>query len=99
MKHQATVHIYMKHWWNTDFSQKEWQPQIYGNDQMADSTTVYIGSQIVTIEVPDDFDPVPSQVAALNAEKAALVAEHAKKLADVNELLQNLLAITNEVEA
>lgn len=47
----------------------------------------------LSLRVPDDFDPVAPQVAALQAKKAKLTAEFAKAVADLNRQLSELQAI------
>lgn len=51
-------------------------------------------------EVPDDFDPIPGQVANLNAKALALKAKFAKDMMEVDKEKSKLLCITmDEVPA
>ena len=50
----------------------------------------------IEIEVPDDFDPRPQQVAALEAEKQKARAEFQKRVTDIDKQIQSLLAIEYE---
>lgn len=56
-------------------------------------------SQIVTFEVPDDWDPRPGMVEALRAEKAELLAQAQLKASQIEERINSLLAIECKVEA
>ena len=47
----------------------------------------------IEIEVPDDFDPRPQQVAALEAEKQKARAEFQKRVTEIDRQIQSLLAI------
>ena len=51
------------------------------------------------IEVPDDFNPVPLQVAALQAEKQKGRAHFARNEIRIDAEIGKLLAITNEVKS
>lgn len=51
------------------------------------------------VEVSDDFDPRPQQVAALQAEKQKLRAAFAKRITELDDGIAKLLAIGNEVSA
>ena len=53
----------------------------------------------IEIEVPDDFDPVPLQVASLQAEKEKARADFAWNEMRIDAAINNLLAITNEVKS
>lgn len=94
-KQQVTGHCYMEKSWATD----KWVPTVYSYKLDESERRVYFGMQTIAIDVPDNFDPVPAQVAALQAEKAALVEKHGNELASINERLSKLLSITNEVSA
>lgn len=52
----------------------------------------------LTFTMPDDFDPVPSLVAAVEAEKVAALAAYQEAIAKCNERLSRLQAITYEPE-
>lgn len=45
------------------------------------------------VEVPDDFDPRPGQVAALKAKKEKVQAEFAAKVKEIDDQINSLLAI------
>jgi len=98
-KQTITSHVFMSHEYKKDYSGKEWVPDLWPARVDDRDDRIYIGPQEVTIEVPDDFNPVPQQMAALEKEKAEALAAYQKSVADINERLSKLLAITNEVEA
>ena len=54
---------------------------------------VFIKEHTITVEVPDDFDPRPQQVAALEAEKQKARAEFQKRITEINRQIQSLMAI------
>ena len=53
----------------------------------------------IEVEVPDDFDPRPHQVAALIAEKQKARADFLKRVTEIDRQIQSLLAIEHEVPA
>jgi len=89
---------YVSDWAHGDYEKKWWPRWIeYKPDDNADR--VFIKEMAVEFDVPDDFDPIPKQVAALEAEKRAALAEYQSKVADINERLSKLQAITYDPEA
>lgn len=99
MKQQITAHVFMSFEWTKNYISKEWSPEVWRCKVEETGERVYIGEQTVTVDVPDDFDPIPGQVAALEAEKKAALDNYHVAVRDINERLSKLLAITNEVEA
>jgi hypothetical protein len=78
-----------------DFSiERQWRPRWlpFKADDSADR--VFIKEMSVEFDIPDDFDPIPKQVAALEAEKREALAEYQSKVASINERLSKLQAIT-----
>ena len=55
--------------------------------------------QTAYFDVPDDFDPRPQQVAALEAEKQKARAEFHARVTEIDRQIQSLLAIEHEVPA
>lgn len=60
---------------------------------------VVVGEHSFEVEVPDDFNPTPLQVAALQAQKKALRLKLADELRAIDERISKLTCITNEVTA
>lgn len=56
---------------------------------------VEVGEHSFEVEVPDDFDPRPQQVAALRAQKEKDRAEFAAKVVEYDRQINELLAIEN----
>ena len=59
---------------------------------------IVVREHSIEIEVRDDFDPVPVQVAALQAEKKKIKADFSKRVMEIDREIGKLLAITNEVK-
>jgi len=53
----------------------------------------------VTVPLPDDFNPVAAEVAALEQQKVIALRAYQESVAEINERLSKLMAITNEVTA
>ena len=54
---------------------------------------VFVKEHLTTVEVPDDFDPRPQQVAALEAEKQKARAEFQARITEIDRQIQSLMAI------
>lgn len=63
------------------------------NCDMKDYGYVLINEQDITIEVPDDFNPVPAAIAALRSKQQKIRAEAEQKSLLIDEQIQKLLAI------
>lgn len=47
----------------------------------------------VEVEIPDNFDPRPGQIAALEAQKASIRAEFAAKVKEIDDAIANMQAL------
>lgn len=75
--------------------------QIY-SIKMADSSfRTYVGEQQVELDVPDNYDPRPAQVAALQAQKQKATADYHKSVKDIQDQINKLTALefTTEEQA
>ena len=54
---------------------------------------VFVKEHTTTVEVPDDFDPRPAQVAALEAEKQKARADFQARITEIDRQIQSLMAI------
>lgn len=55
--------------------------------------------RIVTVDEPPAFNVTAAEIAALNAQKAKALEDYQRTVAELNERLSKLQAITNEVTA
>lgn len=53
----------------------------------------FVKEHTITVEVPDDFDPRPQQVAALEAEKQTVSADFQARITELDRQIQSLMAI------
>jgi hypothetical protein len=58
-----------------------------------DSNTVIVMKHGFEVEIPDNFDPRPGQVAALKAQRDKLEAEFSKRVMEINNKINSLLAL------
>ena len=93
MKHTFKHHVFMSLQYGSDYQTKTWRPQVWYVKIDESANLVYIGEQELTVEVPNDFDPVPRQVAALEAEKLKALEAYQKSVADINRRLSELQAL------
>lgn len=54
---------------------------------------VHIKEHSFEVDVPDDFDPRPQQIAVLEAEKVRIRTEMARRVKELDDRIQSLLAI------
>jgi hypothetical protein len=94
MKKTINAYIHMSH--EYDFSEKDfekkWRP-VARSFKFEDEDSIFIGQQSVTVYIPDDFDPIPGQVAALEAKKREALADYQQAVAEINDRLSKLQAI------
>jgi len=93
MKQTITQYLYMTHEYKADFTSKEWRPALWPYSGIENGERIYIGPLNVDVVIPDDFDPVPKQVAALEAEKLEALKAYQAKVGEINERLSKLQAI------
>jgi hypothetical protein len=106
MKKTVQAFVFMEHCFPVDDTgatawnlPRVWTPKVWRNQVEDAEDRLFVSQQSVEVEVPDDFNPIPAQVAAIEAQKAAVLAEYQHSVAMLNAQLSKLLAITNEVQA
>ena len=57
------------------------------------SNLIIVMEHTFEVEVPDNFDPRPGQIAALKAQKEKVQAEFSKRVMELDEQINSLLAI------
>jgi len=72
--------------WQTPFVFREYEPQ-------TGSESVLVGEQTITLEVPEEFDPRPGMVKALEAKKEKARAEFAALVTQIDRQINELLAL------
>ena len=98
MKHTAPIYVFMVYeydFFSGDY-EKTWRPEVKSYKPEDSDRLVFVSETTITVEVPEEFNPIPAQVAALEREKLAALAAYQKSVADINERLSKLLAITND---
>ena len=93
MKKAIKQYVFMCNQWSADTRQKEWVPEVWAFKAAECEYRVFISEQVVEIEIPDNWDPVPGQVAALEEEKRTALAEYQKRVEQINHQLSKLQAI------
>lgn len=53
----------------------------------------FVGEQEVEIDVPDNYDPRPQKIAALEKQKQKAMADYQKSVLDINDRISKLLAL------
>ena len=89
--------LFMQERYTDDYRAKEWKPELWTIKVDDSQSRVYIRDIEVQVDAPDDFAPVPKQVAALQSEREKIIAKFTKELEANSDALAKLLSITNEV--
>lgn len=94
MKKTVTAYVHMSYEYDFDSPSlsKQWRP-IIKQYKYEYEDSIFIGEQQFTVEIPDDFDPIPGQVAALEEKKREALAEYQRTIAEINDRLSKLQAI------
>lgn len=89
MKIKTTVHIhFVKYSWET---QGRFEAMSY---QIKDDVNYsYVGAQEIEVDVPENFDPRPAQIAVLEAQKQKVMADFQKSVTDINRRISELNAL------
>jgi hypothetical protein len=89
MKIKLTAHIhYAKYPW-----EDQGQFQVFACKMELLEHYLYIGEQEIEIEVPDDYDPRPQQIAALEKQKQKAMADYQKSVTEINDRISKLQAL------
>lgn len=67
-------------------------------DERSRDGRIFVKEHATVIDVPDDFNPLPCQIAALEAQKQKARADFQRKVTEIDRQIQSLLAIEH-VEA
>ena len=92
MKVKLTVYIYLCKW---DWEEKG-KYQIFSVELPDEEYRSYVCQQQIEIEVPDNYDPRPQQIAALEEQKQKAMAEFQKTVDNINDRISKLQAISYE---
>jgi len=84
--------------WKKETWQTEGKFQLVQCD-MSEYGYITVQPQVVEIDIPDNWNPVPGQLDALKKEEKELRAKFARDMTTIQERRSKLLAITNEVSA
>ena len=89
MKATITAHL---HYRKYDFDEKGTFELFAVSLGDSDGRT-YIGPREVEVDVPEDYDPRPQQIAALEKQKQKAMADYHKTVTDINERISKLQAL------
>lgn len=80
--------VWRKHSW-----EREATVTFYPYRPTEDKECIVVREHTIEVDFPDNFDPVPYQVRALQAEMKSLQAETEKKLTELKVEINNLLCV------
>lgn len=87
IKIAAHVHYLKFHW------EEKGEYELFSVKFADDEHRVYIGEQMVEIDVPDNYDPRAQQIAALQNEKQKLMAKTQNEITEIDSKISNLQAL------
>lgn len=89
MKIKLTAHIHhVKYEWDEEGIYQLWFAKLADDD-----SRTYIGEQEVEVEVPDNYDPRPKQIAALEKQRQKVMADYQKTVTEINDRISKLQAL------
>lgn len=94
MSKQVTIEGFV---YETSYFGSEKSYSLYSSDSMADKFMSLVGPAKFAYTIPDDYDPIPSQVAAIKKQQQELKAAFAKKMMELEDDLSKLLCIESAV--
>jgi hypothetical protein len=89
MKIKTTVHVYYSKFCN----EYKGGFQVLCFKSPDDDYRVWVSEQEVEIEVPENFDPRQSEIAALEARKTKAMADYQKSVTEINDRISKLQAL------
>lgn len=89
MQVKTTVHI---HFQKYSFDE-EGEFQVFSFKFDDSDHRVYVGSQEIEIEVPDDYDPRAQQIAALEKQRTKVMADYQNMVTEINARISKLQAL------
>jgi hypothetical protein len=93
MKKAIKQFIYMSSHWDVENYTKKWEPEAWSFKMDESEYRVFVSEQMIEVDIPENWDPVPGQVAALEAEKRTALAEYQQRVEQINKQLSKLQAI------
>jgi hypothetical protein len=89
MKIKLTVHIHHSQWaWEETGTFQAYSCKMDDAEHRA-----YVGAQEIEIEVPDNYDPRPDKIAALERHKQKVMADYQKTVMEINDRISKLQAL------
>lgn len=104
MKKTITQWLYMEfdhHWLpngETDYGEKKWAPVVYRYKGEDNEERIFVRAIQIEVDVPDNFDPTGKVIAALEAKKLKALEAYQGLVAEINERISKLQAITYDAE-
>lgn len=90
MKIKTTVHV---HFQKYSFEENGQFVVFSCKMENAGDHYTYVGPQEIEVEVPENYDPRPQQVAALEKKKQQVMAEFQKTVDEINDRISKLQAL------
>jgi len=89
MKIKITAYIhYNKYSWEEKGEFQIWFAQLSD-----DENRTYVCEQVVEVEIPDNYDPRPQQIIALEKQKQMVMADYQKTVTEINDRISKLQAL------
>ena len=93
MKRTIKQWVYMSYEYLPDYSAQAWVPQVWSCRIDNNDERILIGEQKIVVDIPDDFNPIPAQVAVIERQKLEALEKYQRTVAVLQERLSKLLAL------
>jgi len=95
-KHTQKMYVFLEKRWNDDYSVEFWAPALWSFKIEDTDKRVFVCETTSEFEMPDGFDPIQKQLAALEAAKSEALRQYQERVAELNTRISKLQAITYE---
>lgn len=96
-KQQVKAFLFMEE--QTEYSptyRRFWGPTLWKCAVDENEDRIFVKEVVCEVDVPEDFDPTVRQIAALERQRELVRAEFSRAIAEINNKLSKLQAITYE---
>jgi hypothetical protein len=97
-KHTQKTYVFLEYKYSADYLKQEWVPRLWCFKADDTDARVFVCESTSEFEMPDGFDPVSRQIAALESAKAEALTQYQSRVGELNNRLAKLQAITYESE-
>jgi len=97
-KHIQKTFVFIEHKYTEDYLKREWVPTLWCFKAEDTDERIFVCETESEFEMPEGFDPLSHQIAALERAKAEALSQYQARVSELNSRLAKLQAITYDQE-